>query len=146
MTPADAGDEDAADIRRVLAGDTSAFGGIVRRWQSRLVKVGVLASAGLATSGAALLQQLDATVLQPTWSELSAVGPELGYAAVLAVLSIGLLRAHRIFTACENLASRVANMSCAAGCSTIASRFHATLSVIACHIPRGATEAVWLTK
>ncbi len=30
-------DEDAADARRVLAGDVSAFQGIVRRWQERLV-------------------------------------------------------------------------------------------------------------
>lgn len=39
MTPAEADDEDAADVRRVLAGDASAFGGIVRRWQSRLVNL-----------------------------------------------------------------------------------------------------------
>jgi RNA polymerase sigma-70 factor (ECF subfamily) len=30
-------DEDAADARRVLAGDVAAFEGIVRRWQERLV-------------------------------------------------------------------------------------------------------------
>jgi hypothetical protein len=65
----------------------------------RPVIVGVLACAGLAASGVALLDQLDAAVLRQTWSELSAAGPELGYAAILAVLSIGLLRAHRIFTA-----------------------------------------------
>jgi len=32
-------DEDAADARRVLAGDTLAFDGIVRRWQERLVNL-----------------------------------------------------------------------------------------------------------
>jgi RNA polymerase sigma-70 factor, ECF subfamily len=30
-------DEDAADARRVLAGDVAAFSGIVRRWQGRLI-------------------------------------------------------------------------------------------------------------
>jgi RNA polymerase sigma-70 factor, ECF subfamily len=30
-------DEDAADARRVLAGDPAAFTGIVRRWQGRLI-------------------------------------------------------------------------------------------------------------
>jgi len=60
--------------------------------------VGVMACAGVAGSGVALLNQLDAAVLRQAWSEFSAVGPELGYSAVLAVVSIGLLRAHRIFT------------------------------------------------
>jgi RNA polymerase sigma-70 factor, ECF subfamily len=32
-------DEDAADARRVLGGDISAFEGIVRRWQGRLVNL-----------------------------------------------------------------------------------------------------------
>jgi RNA polymerase sigma-70 factor (ECF subfamily) len=32
-------DEDAADARRVLAGDVAAFGGIVRRWQGRLISL-----------------------------------------------------------------------------------------------------------
>ena len=32
-------DEDAADARRVLAGDVAAFGGIVRRWQGRLINL-----------------------------------------------------------------------------------------------------------
>jgi RNA polymerase sigma-70 factor (ECF subfamily) len=32
-------DEDAADARRVLAGDVVAFEGIVRRWQGRLVNL-----------------------------------------------------------------------------------------------------------
>jgi RNA polymerase sigma-70 factor (ECF subfamily) len=32
-------DEDAADARRVLAGDLAAFGGIVRRWQGRLINL-----------------------------------------------------------------------------------------------------------
>lgn len=32
-------DEDAEAVRRVLAGDVSAFEGIVRRWQGRLVNV-----------------------------------------------------------------------------------------------------------
>jgi RNA polymerase sigma-70 factor (ECF subfamily) len=32
-------DEDAADARRVLAGDVVAFDGIVRRWQGRLVNL-----------------------------------------------------------------------------------------------------------
>jgi len=39
MTPADSDTEDTADVRRVLAGETSAFAGIVRRWQSRLVNL-----------------------------------------------------------------------------------------------------------
>jgi len=33
------GDEDAADVARVLAGDMEAFEGIVRRWQHRLVNI-----------------------------------------------------------------------------------------------------------
>ena len=65
----------------------------------RPVIVGMLACAGLAASGIALLNQLDTAVVRQTWSELSIVGPELSYAAGLAVLSIGLLRAHRIFVA-----------------------------------------------
>jgi RNA polymerase sigma-70 factor (ECF subfamily) len=32
-------DDDMADVRRVLAGDVEAFGGIVRRWQERLVNL-----------------------------------------------------------------------------------------------------------
>ena len=32
-------DEDAADARRVLGGDVAAFGGIVRRWQGRLINL-----------------------------------------------------------------------------------------------------------
>jgi RNA polymerase sigma-70 factor (ECF subfamily) len=32
-------DDDAADVRRVLAGDVGAFSGIVRRWQDRLVNL-----------------------------------------------------------------------------------------------------------
>src|SRR6188768_4523427 len=32
-------DEDAVDARRVLSGDVSAFEGIVRRWQERLVNL-----------------------------------------------------------------------------------------------------------
>jgi RNA polymerase sigma-70 factor (ECF subfamily) len=32
-------DEDAADARRVLAGEVGAFDGIVRRWQARLVNL-----------------------------------------------------------------------------------------------------------
>ena len=32
-------DPDAADVARVLAGDLSAFEGIVRRWQHRLVNM-----------------------------------------------------------------------------------------------------------
>jgi RNA polymerase sigma-70 factor (ECF subfamily) len=32
-------DEDAADAARVLAGDTAAFAGIVKRWQSRLINL-----------------------------------------------------------------------------------------------------------
>jgi RNA polymerase sigma-70 factor (ECF subfamily) len=32
-------DEDAADARRVLAGEVAAFDGIVRRWQARLVNL-----------------------------------------------------------------------------------------------------------
>lgn len=36
---ADATDQDAADVRRVLDGDVSAFGGIVERWQRRLVNL-----------------------------------------------------------------------------------------------------------
>lgn len=32
-------DEDAADARRVLAGDVAAFGSIVRRWQARLINL-----------------------------------------------------------------------------------------------------------
>ena len=32
-------DEDAADVRRVLAGDVAAFDGIVRRWQGRLLNL-----------------------------------------------------------------------------------------------------------
>jgi RNA polymerase sigma-70 factor (ECF subfamily) len=35
----DAADEDAAAVRQVLAGDTAAFEGIVRRWQGRLVNL-----------------------------------------------------------------------------------------------------------
>src|SRR5687767_5737867 len=33
------GDDDAADVARVLAGDSAAFGGIVQRWQGRLVNL-----------------------------------------------------------------------------------------------------------
>src|SRR5687767_8396133 len=33
------GDQDAADVRHVLAGDLSAFTGIVGRWQHRLVNL-----------------------------------------------------------------------------------------------------------
>lgn len=36
---APSGDEDAADVRRVLDGDPSAFAGIVGRWQGRLVSL-----------------------------------------------------------------------------------------------------------
>jgi RNA polymerase sigma-70 factor (ECF subfamily) len=32
-------DQDAADVRRVIAGDPSAFAGIVQRWQTRLVNL-----------------------------------------------------------------------------------------------------------
>jgi RNA polymerase sigma-70 factor (ECF subfamily) len=39
MTPGAPEDEDAADVRRVLDGDLDAFGGIVRRWQGRLVNL-----------------------------------------------------------------------------------------------------------
>jgi RNA polymerase sigma-70 factor, ECF subfamily len=41
MTPIrpDARDEDVADVERVMAGDLDAFGGIVRRWQGRLVSL-----------------------------------------------------------------------------------------------------------
>ncbi len=35
--PTQPADEDAADVARVLAGDSAAFDGIVRRWQARLV-------------------------------------------------------------------------------------------------------------
>src|SRR5215212_98306 len=35
----DAHDDDVADVQRVLAGDVDAFGGIVRRWQGRLVSL-----------------------------------------------------------------------------------------------------------
>jgi RNA polymerase sigma-70 factor, ECF subfamily len=37
--PNQPGDEDAADVAGVLAGDGAAFSGIVRRWQSRLVNL-----------------------------------------------------------------------------------------------------------
>ena len=39
MTQRAAADEDAADIRRVLDGDVSAFSGIVQRWQDRLMSL-----------------------------------------------------------------------------------------------------------
>ncbi|HEX2442351.1 MAG TPA: RNA polymerase sigma factor [Vicinamibacterales bacterium] len=39
MTPAGPNDEDAADVRRVLAGDPAAFAGIVNRWQTRLINL-----------------------------------------------------------------------------------------------------------
>jgi RNA polymerase sigma-70 factor (ECF subfamily) len=39
MTPAGSDDDDAADVRRVAAGDLAAFGGIVQRWQSRLINL-----------------------------------------------------------------------------------------------------------
>jgi RNA polymerase sigma-70 factor (ECF subfamily) len=39
MTDGSAQDEDATDVRRVLAGDTGGFEGIVRRWQRRLVNL-----------------------------------------------------------------------------------------------------------
>ena len=39
MTPAGPDDEDAADVRRVLAGDPRAFAGIVNRWQGRLINL-----------------------------------------------------------------------------------------------------------
>jgi RNA polymerase sigma-70 factor (ECF subfamily) len=39
MTPTSPGDEDAADAQRVLAGDVGAFGGIVQRWQRRLINL-----------------------------------------------------------------------------------------------------------
>lgn len=39
ITPDGAHDEDAADVRRVHGGDVDAFGGIVRRWQGRLVSL-----------------------------------------------------------------------------------------------------------
>jgi RNA polymerase sigma-70 factor, ECF subfamily len=37
--PTQPADEDAADVARVLAGDSAAFEGIVRRWQARLVNL-----------------------------------------------------------------------------------------------------------
>ena len=37
--PTQPADEDAADVARVLAGDSAAFDGIVRRWQARLVNL-----------------------------------------------------------------------------------------------------------
>lgn len=39
MSGAELGDEDAADVRRVLDGDVAAFGGIVRRWHVRLLNL-----------------------------------------------------------------------------------------------------------
>jgi RNA polymerase sigma-70 factor, ECF subfamily len=39
MTAAGPDDEDAADVRRVLAGDLAAFAGIVGRWQGRLLNL-----------------------------------------------------------------------------------------------------------
>jgi RNA polymerase sigma-70 factor (ECF subfamily) len=39
MTSGAPEDDDAADVRRVLAGDLDAFSGIVRRWQGRLVSL-----------------------------------------------------------------------------------------------------------
>jgi RNA polymerase sigma-70 factor (ECF subfamily) len=39
MTAAGSDDEDAADVRRVVAGDLAAFGGIVQRWQTRLINL-----------------------------------------------------------------------------------------------------------
>jgi RNA polymerase sigma-70 factor (ECF subfamily) len=39
MTDGKPADDDAADARRVLAGDLAAFDGIVRRWQGRLVSL-----------------------------------------------------------------------------------------------------------
>jgi RNA polymerase sigma-70 factor, ECF subfamily len=38
-TPASAADPDLADVARVLAGDTAAFEGVVRRWQRPLVNM-----------------------------------------------------------------------------------------------------------
>jgi RNA polymerase sigma-70 factor (ECF subfamily) len=39
MTAARSDDEDAADARRVVGGDPAAFGGIVQRWQTRLINL-----------------------------------------------------------------------------------------------------------
>jgi RNA polymerase sigma-70 factor (ECF subfamily) len=39
MTAAGSDEEDAADASRVVAGDLAAFGGIVQRWQTRLVNL-----------------------------------------------------------------------------------------------------------
>lgn len=39
MAPNQATDQDAADVQRVVAGDLSAFEGIVQRWQHRLVNL-----------------------------------------------------------------------------------------------------------
>jgi RNA polymerase sigma-70 factor, ECF subfamily len=39
MTPPRSHDEDAAAVRRVLAGDVGAFGSIVERWQRRLINL-----------------------------------------------------------------------------------------------------------
>jgi RNA polymerase sigma-70 factor (ECF subfamily) len=39
MVDAERQDADVADVRRVLQGDATAFGGIVERWQGRLVNL-----------------------------------------------------------------------------------------------------------
>lgn len=39
MTPTSPDDQDAADVQRVLGGQLSAFGGIVQRWQRRLINL-----------------------------------------------------------------------------------------------------------
>jgi RNA polymerase sigma-70 factor (ECF subfamily) len=39
MTSSGRDDEDARDVRRVLAGDLAAFSGIVQRWQGRLINL-----------------------------------------------------------------------------------------------------------